>query len=87
MLPCTLLPLHAQVVLEEGAGRKVIFSTFDPDCAALLSLKQPRFPVFFLTCGGTKLFQVCWPAGFCLVNFRSVFRVKTATSGRWNCCF
>ncbi|PRW21071.1 glycerophosphodiesterase GDE1 isoform A [Chlorella sorokiniana] len=46
-----------KVVLEEGAGRKVIFSTFDPDCAALLSLKQPRFPVFFLTCGGTKLFQ------------------------------
>lgn len=46
------------MVLEEGAGRKVIFSTFDPDCAALLSLKQPRFPVFFLTCGGTKLFQV-----------------------------
>ena len=54
--PCCRNPL--QVVLEEGAGRRVIFSTFDPDCAALLSLKQPRFPVFFLTCGGTKLFQV-----------------------------
>ena len=46
----------SQVVLEEGAGRKVIFSTFDPDCATLLSLKQPRFPVLFLTCGGTKVF-------------------------------
>lgn len=45
-----------KVVLEEGAGRKVIFSTFDPDCATLLSLKQPRFPVLFLTCGGTKVF-------------------------------
>ncbi len=52
------------MVLEEGAGRKVIFSTFDPDCAALLSLKQPRFPVFFLTCGGTKLFQASWCACF-----------------------
>lgn len=44
----------AQVVFDEAAGRKVIFSTFDPDCATLLSLKQPRYPVFFLTCGGTK---------------------------------
>ncbi|GAB4820329.1 hypothetical protein N2152v2_007375 [Parachlorella kessleri] len=43
-----------KVVLEEGRGRKVIFSTFDADCATLLSLKQPRYPVFFLTCGGTK---------------------------------
>ena len=34
----------AQVVLEEAGTRKVIFSTFDPDCATLLSLKQPRFP-------------------------------------------
>ena len=33
-----------QVVLEEAGTRKVIFSTFDPDCATLLSLKQPRFP-------------------------------------------
>lgn len=49
--------LCLQVVLEEGAGRRVIFSTFDPDCATLLSLKQPRFPVLFLTCGGTKAFQ------------------------------
>lgn len=44
------------VVLEEGGARRVIFSTFDPDCAALLSLKQPRYPVLFLTCGGTKAF-------------------------------
>lgn len=51
----------AQVALEEGAGRRVIFSTFDPDCATLLSLKQPRFPVLFLTCGGTKTFTVRAP--------------------------
>ena len=48
--------MRPQVVLEEGAGRRVIFSTFDPDCATLVSLKQPRYPVFFLTCGGTKAF-------------------------------
>ena len=46
-----------KVVLEEAAGRRVIFSTFDPDCATLLSLKQPRYPVLFLTCGGTKVFN------------------------------
>ena len=31
-----------QVVLEEGHKRKIIFSTFDPDCATLLSLKCAR---------------------------------------------
>ena len=46
-----------RVVLEEARGRKVIFSTFDPDCATLLSLKQPRFPVFFLTNAGTEAFE------------------------------
>eukprot|EP00887_Chlorella_sp_A99_P007166 scaffold2.g7166.t1 len=46
-----------RVVLEEAQGRKVVFSTFDPDVACLLRLKQPRYPVFFLTCGGTKHFS------------------------------
>jgi glycerophosphodiester phosphodiesterase len=46
-----------EVVLSAAAGRRVIFSTFDPDCATLLSLKQPRYPVLFLTCGGTKIFD------------------------------
>lgn len=46
-----------KVVLEEAAGRRVIFSSFDPDCATLLSLKQPRYPVLILTCGGTKVFS------------------------------
>lgn len=46
------------VVLQQcGTERRIIFSTFDPDCATLLSLKQPRYPVFFLTCGGTKTFK------------------------------
>ncbi len=34
-----------QVVLEEGHDRKVIFSSFDPDVATLVRLKQPRYPV------------------------------------------
>ena len=42
------------MVLEEGHKRKVIFSTFDPDCATLLSLKCARYPVFFLTAAGSK---------------------------------
>ncbi|KAK9905950.1 hypothetical protein WJX75_009398 [Coccomyxa subellipsoidea] len=43
-----------RVVLEEGHKRKIIFSSFDPDCATLLSLKCARYPVFFLTCAGSK---------------------------------
>ena len=43
-----------QVVLEEGHKRKVIFSSFDPDCATLLSLKCARYPVFFLSAAGSK---------------------------------
>jgi len=43
------------VVFEEAGERKIIFSTFDPDCATLARLKQPRYPVFFLTCAGEKV--------------------------------
>ena len=46
-----------KVVLDEAKDRRVIFSSFDPDCATLLSLKQPRYPVLILTCGGTKIFD------------------------------
>ena len=45
-----------QVVLEEGHKRKVIFSSFDPDCSTLLSLKSARYPVFFLTCAGSRTY-------------------------------
>lgn len=44
-------------VLEEFGQRNVIFSTFDPACAELLRLKQCKFSVFFLTCGGSKIFK------------------------------
>ena len=51
----SILRKHAlQVVLEEGHKRKVIFSSFDPDCASLLSLKCARYPVFFLSAAGSK---------------------------------
>lgn len=45
----------AQVVFDEAGDRKIIFSSFDPDCATLVRLKQPRYPVFFLTCAGAKV--------------------------------
>ena len=43
--------------MKEGADRKIIFSSFDPDVATLCRLKQPRYPVFFLTCAGTKAYR------------------------------
>jgi len=50
----TFIDAVLTVVMTEAKDRPVIFSTFDPDCATLLSLKQPRYPVFFLTCSGTE---------------------------------
>ncbi|KAG0242736.1 Glycerophosphocholine phosphodiesterase [Actinomortierella wolfii] len=35
--------------------RKIIFSSFHPDICLLLNLKQPNYPVFFLTDGGTAV--------------------------------
>ncbi|KAG0269146.1 Glycerophosphocholine phosphodiesterase [Actinomortierella ambigua] len=35
--------------------RKIIFSSFHPDICLLLNLKQPNYPVFFLTDGGTSV--------------------------------
>lgn len=43
------------MVFDEAGDRKIIFSSFDPDCATLVRLKQPRYPVFFLTCAGAKV--------------------------------
>mmetsp|Transcript_28889 Transcript_28889/g.74130 ORF Transcript_28889/g.74130 Transcript_28889/m.74130 type:complete len:83 (-) Transcript_28889:469-717(-) len=37
------------VVFEHCKERRLLFSSFEPDICTLLSLKQPRFPVFFLT--------------------------------------
>ena len=63
-----------QVVFEEAGERKIIFSTFDPDCATLARLKQPRYPVFFLTCAGEK---VCLQQGgrFCAAHLWTIHDV------------
>lgn len=39
-------------VFENAGNRRIIFSCFHPDVCIALSLKQARFPVTFLTCGG-----------------------------------
>ncbi|KAJ1910564.1 Glycerophosphocholine phosphodiesterase [Tieghemiomyces parasiticus] len=44
-----------QVVYDLADTRSVIFSSFHPDICLLLNVKQPTYPVFFLTDGGT------WP--------------------------
>ena len=45
------------VVFSCAGERKIIFSSFDPDVCILLSLKQPRYPIFFLTHSGTSLYS------------------------------
>ncbi|EFA82591.1 hypothetical protein PPL_04282 [Heterostelium album PN500] len=40
------------VVFEHAGDRQVMFSSFDPDICILCSLKQPRYPVFFLNNAG-----------------------------------
>ncbi|GAO51643.1 GDPD-domain-containing protein [Saitoella complicata NRRL Y-17804] len=42
-----------KVVYDYSDGRDIIFSTFHPDIAILLSMKQPQIPILFLTEGGT----------------------------------
>ncbi|XP_069119397.1 glycerophosphocholine phosphodiesterase GPCPD1-like isoform X2 [Argopecten irradians] len=37
-------------------GRRIIFSSFDPEICMLLQLKQNRYPVLFLTNGGAKCY-------------------------------
>ncbi|KAJ1655948.1 Glycerophosphocholine phosphodiesterase [Dispira simplex] len=41
-----------QVVYDHAGQRSVIFSSFHPDLCLMLNLKQPNYPVFFLTDGG-----------------------------------
>ncbi|KAF9907194.1 Glycerophosphocholine phosphodiesterase, partial [Lobosporangium transversale] len=36
-------------------NRNIIFSSFHPDICLLLNMKQPNYPVFFLTDGGTSV--------------------------------
>jgi glycerophosphodiester phosphodiesterase len=41
-------------VYDNAAGRDIIFSSFHPEIAIMLSLKQPSIPVLFLTEAGTS---------------------------------
>ncbi|KAL8695683.1 MAG: hypothetical protein Q9224_003239 [Gallowayella concinna] len=41
-------------VYDLGGGRRVIFSSFNPDVCLLLSFKQPSIPILFLTDAGTS---------------------------------
>ena len=71
------------MVFEEAGERKIIFSTFDPDCATLARLKQPRYPVFFLTCAGEKVRRfACQPQHSSAVEdgeFMSQTRLKSVS--------
>ena len=42
-------------VFEFAKDREIVFSSFDPDICVLLSMKQPKYPVFFLTEMGTLM--------------------------------
>ncbi|XBW35929.1 hypothetical protein QEN19_001501 [Hanseniaspora menglaensis] len=42
------------VVFKYGKDRDIIFSSFHPDICIMLSLKQPQFPILFLTESGSS---------------------------------
>lgn len=43
-------------VFDFAGPRHIMFSSFDPDICTLLNLKQPKYPVFFLTEAGQATF-------------------------------
>uniref|UniRef100_A0A915DKN3 Glycerophosphocholine phosphodiesterase GPCPD1 n=1 Tax=Ditylenchus dipsaci TaxID=166011 RepID=A0A915DKN3_9BILA len=43
-----------QDVLQHGAKRRIVFSSFDPDICTLISVKQNKYPVLFLSIGVTS---------------------------------
>ncbi|RCV33352.1 hypothetical protein SETIT_7G077400v2 [Setaria italica] len=45
-----------KVVFEHADGRPVIFSSFKPDAALLIRKLQDKYPVYFLTNGGTQIY-------------------------------
>ncbi|KAL5581422.1 hypothetical protein UlMin_013864 [Ulmus minor] len=51
-----VLQATLQVVFEYAKDRPIIFSSFQPDAALLVRKLQEKYPVFFLTNGGTELF-------------------------------
>ncbi|CAN6234826.1 unnamed protein product [Urochloa humidicola] len=45
-----------KVVFEHADGRPIIFSSFQPDAARLIRKLQDKYPVYFLTNGGTQVY-------------------------------
>jgi len=46
-----------KVIFNCAGNRVIILSSFEPDICLLCALKQPKFPVFFLTNAGTATFR------------------------------
>ncbi|EES10654.1 glycerophosphodiester phosphodiesterase GDPD1, chloroplastic [Sorghum bicolor] len=51
-----ILQAVLKVVLEHAGDRPIIFSSFQPDAAQLIRKLQDKYPVFFLTNGGTQVY-------------------------------
>ncbi|KAH6614897.1 Glycerophosphoryl diester phosphodiesterase family-domain-containing protein [Boeremia exigua] len=50
----TFVDTVLQVVYDHSNGRRIVFSSFNPDICLMLSFKQPSIPVLFLTDAGTS---------------------------------
>ncbi|GKE98084.1 glycerophosphodiester phosphodiesterase GDPD1, chloroplastic-like protein, partial [Tanacetum coccineum] len=51
-----VLQVILKVVHENAQDRPIIFSSFQPDAALLIKKLQERYPVYFLTNGGTQIY-------------------------------
>ncbi|CAN6227893.1 unnamed protein product [Urochloa humidicola] len=51
-----ILQAVLKVVFEHANGRPIIFSSFQPDAARLIRKLQDKYPVYFLTNGGTQVY-------------------------------
>ncbi|XWS68786.1 hypothetical protein CRYUN_Cryun04dG0122200 [Craigia yunnanensis] len=51
-----LLQAILKVVFENAKGRRIMFSSFQPDAAQLIRKLQSTFPVYFLTNGGCEIY-------------------------------
>jgi len=38
-----------KIIFDKAKDRRIVISSFDPDICYMCALKQPRYPVFFLT--------------------------------------
>ncbi|EGD73410.1 hypothetical protein PTSG_05107 [Salpingoeca rosetta] len=50
----TFVDTTLDIVFRHAGDRKIVFSCFHPDMCRILSLKQPSYPVLFLTTAGHK---------------------------------